>query len=144
MHRDAQCGDFCCYRSQRKRLLAMGIELREFKPHPQVEREVMERYAALRETSPIFALHAKTLVVDQSSVFIGTYNLDPRSENLNTEVGVIIHDEALARAVEASIETDMAPGNSWNAATDDPDQQATLAKRSKVRLYQLLPLKPLL
>jgi putative cardiolipin synthase len=38
----------------------------------------------------------------------------------------------------------MAPGNSWDAARDDPDSQASLAKRGKVRLYQLLPLKPLL
>jgi len=46
--------------------------------------------------------------------------------------------------VEASIETDMAPGNSWDVAKDDPDQHVSLAKRSKVRFYQLLPLKPLL
>ena len=99
---------------------------------------------AATRTAPVFALHAKTLVIDGKTVYIGTYNFDPRSQNLNTEVGVIIHDEALAREVEASIETAMAPGNSWNAATDDPDQQATLAKRSKVRLYQILPIKPLL
>jgi cardiolipin synthase C len=46
--------------------------------------------------------------------------------------------------VEASIDTDMAPGNSWNAATDDPDQHASAAKRSKVRVYQALPIKPVL
>ena len=53
---------------------------------------VMQRYARLRAESPVFALHAKTVVVDSRAVFIGTYNLDPRSENLNTEVGVVIHD----------------------------------------------------
>ena len=89
-------------------------------------------------------MHAKTMVVDGKTVYIGTFNFDPRSENLNTEVGVIIHDEALARAVEASIETDMAPGNSWNAATDDADQHASPAKRNKVRVYQALPIKPVL
>ena len=92
----------------------------------------------------MFSLHAKTLVVDGRTVYIGTFNFDPRSENLNTEVGVVVHDEGLAREVQTAIETDMAPGNSWNAGTDDPDQHAPLAKRSKVRLYQLLPLKPLL
>jgi hypothetical protein len=69
---------------------------------------------------------------------------DPRSQNLNTELGVIVHDEALARAVEASIEADTVPGSSWNAATDDPDQHAPLAKRGKVRLMQWLPIKSLL
>ena len=38
----------------------------------------------------------------------------------------------------------MAPGNSWNAATDDPDQHASLAKRGKVRLYQMMPIRSLL
>ena len=92
----------------------------------------------------MFALHAKTLVVDGKRVYIGTFNLDPRSENLNTEVGVIMHDPALAQAVEAAIETDMLPGNSWNAASDRPDQYAGFAKRNKVRFWQLLPIKPLL
>jgi len=82
--------------------------------------------------------------VDSSVVFIGTFNLDPRSENLNTEVGVIIYNNALARQVESAIEADMKPGNSWNAATDRPDQYVPFGKRSKVMLWQLLPIKPLL
>jgi putative cardiolipin synthase len=104
----------------------------------------MQGSAAAVQKVPIAALHAKTLVIDSKTVYIGTFNFDPRSENLNTEVGVIIHDEALARAVEASIETDMAQGNSWDAARDDPDQYVSLAKRSKVRFLQLMPIKPLL
>jgi cardiolipin synthase C len=135
---------FSGYRNRRQRLLAMGLQIFEYKPAPAVQQQLVQRLTAATRTAPVFALHAKTLVIDGKTLYIGTYNFDPRSQNLNTEVGVIIHDEALAREVEAAIETDMAPGNSWNAATDDPDRQATLAKRSKVRLYQLLPLKPLL
>ena len=135
---------FSGYRNQRERLLGMGLQIYEYKPVPEVQRILMQRSAAASRKVPIFALHAKTLVVDSKTVYIGTFNFDPRSENLNTEVGAIIHDEALARAVEASIETDMAPGNSWNAATDDPDQHVSLAKRGKVLLFQLLPIKPLL
>ena len=70
-------------------------------------------------------------MVDSKIVYVGTFNFDPRSENLNTEVGAIIHDEALARAVEASIETDMAPGNSWDAAKDDPDQHVSLPSEAR-------------
>ena len=84
------------------------------------------------------------MVVDHQVVYIGTFNFDPRSENLNTEAGAIIHDAKLARAVEQAIEFDMQPGNSWDAAKDDPDSHASLGKRSKVRLWQLLPIKPLL
>jgi putative cardiolipin synthase len=93
---------------------------------------------------PTFALHAKTLVVDSRIVYIGTFNFDPRSQNLNSEVGAIIYSDKLARAVEAAIETDMSPDNSWNAATDDPDQHVPFAKRSKVRFWQLMPINPLL
>jgi cardiolipin synthase C len=135
---------FSGYRKQRADLLAMGIELHEFRPHPQVERDVMQRYAAMRDKPPVFALHAKTMVVDRSKVFIGTYNLDPRSENLNTEVGVIIDDLLQATRVAASIETDMLPANSWNPATDDPDSEAGWVKRLRVRTWQLLPLRAIL
>lgn len=135
---------FSGYRNQREKLLALGLQIFEYKPAPAVQQQLVQRLTAASRQAPVFALHAKTLVIDGKTVYIGTYNFDPRSQNLNTEVGVIIHDEALAREVEASIETDMAPGNSWNAATDDPDQQASLAKRSKVRLYQMMPIRSLL
>ncbi len=135
---------FSGYRNQRRRLLDLGLAIYEYKPNPEAQHQLMLRYAATRDPSPVFALHAKTMVVDSKLVFIGTFNLDPRSENLNTEVGVIIHDPTLARAVEAAIETDMLPGNSWNAASDQPDQYASFAKRGKVRFWQLMPIKPLL
>ncbi|MEZ5514888.1 MAG: phospholipase D family protein [Steroidobacteraceae bacterium] len=131
------------YRNQRDELLAMGLEIHEYRPDPAVRTVVMQRYAALREQAPVFALHAKTLVVDESVVYIGTFNLDPRSENLNTEVGVVIHDPSQARAVAASIVTDMLPANSWSAA-DEPDQYAPWGKRLLVLFWQWMPIKPLL
>ncbi|MDF3032110.1 MAG: cardiolipin synthase [Moraxellaceae bacterium] len=134
---------FSGYRNQRERLLKMGLQIHEYKPDPQVQRTLMQRTPAARRQMPIFALHAKTLVVDGRAVYIGTFNFDPRSQNLNTEAGAIIYDATMARTVEAAIETDMAPGNSWNAA-DNPDRFVSLPKRSKVRAYQLLPLRPLL
>lgn len=135
---------FSGYRNQRKQLLKMGLEIFEYRPDPAAQRELMQRNAATQNKSPVFALHAKTLVVDGQVVYIGTFNLDPRSENLNTEVGVIIRDKNLAQAVQANIETDMQPENSWNAATDNPDQYVPFAKRSKAQFWQLMPIKPLL
>ena len=135
---------FSGYRNQREELLKMGLQIYEYKPEPEVQVKLMQRSPTATKKMPIFALHAKTIVVDSKTVYVGTFNFDPRSENLNTEVGAIIHDESLARAVEASIETDMAPGNSWDAAKDDPDQYVSLAKRSKARLFQIMPIKPLL
>jgi putative cardiolipin synthase len=135
---------FSGYRNQRRRLLKLGLEIYEYRPDPEVQRALLPRAALARATTPVFALHAKTLVVDAQVVYIGTFNLDPRSENLNTEVGVVVRHATLARAVEAAIETDMQAGNSWNAATDRPDQYVSFGKRGKVRFWQLLPIRPLL
>ncbi|OQX17125.1 MAG: phospholipase D family protein [Desulfobulbaceae bacterium A2] len=132
------------YRNQRDALLALGMNLYEYKPDPETRNTLLKSALTDKIKLPAFALHAKTMVVDSKIVYVGTYNLDPRSENLNTEVGVIMHSDALACAVEAAIETDMLPANSWNAATDDPDQFVSFGKRSKVRFWQLLPIKPLL
>jgi len=135
---------FSGYRNQREDLIKMGLQIFEYKPAPEVQVKLMQRSPTATKKMPVFALHAKTIVVDSKTVYVGTFNFDPRSENLNTEVGAIIHDEVLARAVEASIEIDMAPGNSWNAAKDEPDQYVSLAKRSKARLFQMMPIKSLL
>ena len=122
----------------------MGVRVFEYRPDAVAPRTAMRRSGTVAASPPIFSLHAKTLVVDSRVVFIGTFNLDPRSENLNTEVGVLIHDAATARAVEAAIKLDMSVGNSWSAETADPDQYAPFGKRAKVRLLQLVPIRPLL
>jgi putative cardiolipin synthase len=44
-------------------------------------------------------LHAKTAVFDRSTVYIGSMNLDPRSESLNTELGLLAECPELARDV---------------------------------------------
>jgi putative cardiolipin synthase len=130
---------FSGYRNQRSRLLEMGLQIFEYRPDAKVQ-----RLAAPQAKAPVFALHAKTMVIDSSVLYIGTFNFDPRSENLNTEVGVVLRDERLARTVEAAIETDMLPENSWNAATDRPDSHVPLVKRSRTRFWQLLPIRPIL
>ena len=147
---------FSGYRNQREALLEMGLEIYEYKPDSALQLDQWRRSLGggghaptkvpdkTQRKPPLFALHAKTMVVDATVVYIGTFNFDPRSENLNTEVGVIIRNEKLAREVEAAIEIDMQPVNSWNTAREQPDQHVGLVKRSKVRLLQLLPIKPLL
>lgn len=58
-------------------------------------------------------LHAKTYVVDNEKVFIGSFNVDPRSIDLNTETGLLIYDKKVAQDVANDILRDMAPQNSW-------------------------------
>jgi len=135
---------FSGYRNQRDQLIKMGIEIYEYKPDPQIKQQLLRQSLAENNQPPVFAIHAKTMVVDGKTVYIGTFNFDPRSENLNTEVGVIVHNANLANEVQTAIETDMRPENSWSAAHDNPDQHVALPKRSKVKFYQLTPIKPLL
>ena len=135
---------FSGYINQREQLTKMGIEVFEYKPDPHIKHALLKQNSTFNDKPPIFAIHAKTMVVDGETVYIGTFNFDPRSQNLNTEVGVIVQNEGLAAKVQDAIETDMRPENSWSAATDKPDQYATAAKRKRVLFYQLTPIKPLL
>jgi putative cardiolipin synthase len=132
------------YLRQRADLLKDGLQLREYKPEPAILQKLLLRYPELAGERPIFVLHAKTLVVDSETLFIGTFNLDPRSMNLNTESGVIVQSKALAGEVERAIEADMAPENSWDPATDPPERFAPRWRRIKAWCWGRLPLLPIL
>ena len=134
---------FSGYRNQRQQLIDMGLHIYEYQPYPKVQQQLLERYPVLKDKQPVFAIHAKTMVIDSRIVYIGTYNLDPRSQNLNTEVGIIVNNEALAKFVQERIAIDMQPGNSWKAS-ESPDKHAAFGKRVKVRFWQFMPIKPLL
>lgn len=135
---------FSAYRNQRAELLTMGIEIFEFRPDSQSRHRLLKTPEIAQYQATIFGLHAKSIVVDGKIAYIGTFNFDPRSENLNTEVGVIIHSPQLATQLVKTIRQDMQAGNSWNAKSDEPDQYVSRAKRLKVWLLQLLPLHPIL
>ncbi len=49
--------------------------------------------------SPGTSLHAKTFAIDRSRVFVGSFNFDPRSALLNTEMGLVIESPALAAQI---------------------------------------------
>ncbi|MCW8845735.1 MAG: phospholipase D family protein [Gammaproteobacteria bacterium] len=136
---------FSGYYKQRSRLLEAGIELFEFKPDPGIQAQLLERYPRLAEERPIFALHAKSMVIDGKVIFIGTFNLDPRSANLNTEVGVLVESPELGRQLTDSIERDILPENSWQTTVDfNPDSEVSMGKRLHLMLDAILPMQPIL
>ncbi len=136
---------FAGYSSQRSDLLEAGIELYEFKPSPAIQNQLIENYPRIAENTPVFALHAKSMVIDDQIIFIGTFNLDPRSTNLNTEVGVLIENHELARQLSKSIERDIRPENSWHTTSDfNPDSEVGRGKRFRVWMNRLLPIEPIL
>jgi len=79
------------YLKYRRRMLRAGMDVREYKGPD--------------------ALHAKSMVIDGRIAVVGSYNADPRSQNLNTEVMCVTEDAAVARALTESIELHM--NNAW-------------------------------
>lgn len=135
---------FSGYRNQREELLKIGVKIFEFRPDAESRGKLLNSPVIDKYKPAVFSLHAKSMVIDNKIAYIGTFNFDPRSENLNTEVGVIIHNQQLAKQLALAIDQDIKPGNSWNAELDDPDQQVSYSKRFQVWLMQLLPLRPIL
>ncbi len=136
---------FSGYHKQRPRLLNAGIELYEYKPHPKIQTELVERYPQLAHKNPILAIHAKSMVIDDTKVFIGTFNLDPRSANLNTEVGILVDSRKLGQMLTQSIERDIQPENSWRTTSSfNPDREVSRSKRFKLGFINLFPIDPIL
>src|SRR6185436_15629050 len=80
------------YARRRKALLEAGIALYELRLAPG---NPPSRSAGSAGSSGS-SLHAKTFSVDGSRVFIGSFNFDPRSAELNTEMGFVIDSPELA------------------------------------------------
>jgi len=58
------------------------------------------------------SLHAKTFAVDNRRVFVGSFNFDPRSARLNTELGFLIESPALARELATAF-AERIPGRAY-------------------------------
>jgi len=82
------------YAKWRKKLLRHGIALYELKPQAALQDAPHDRGLTGNSGS---SLHAKTFSVDQQTLFIGSFNFDPRSAVLNTEMGLVIESETLAQ-----------------------------------------------
>ena len=111
------------YRLRGDYIEKLGLQVHEFKPHPAARPLLFPHYEQMAVRArqlhgpdgdrPFLSLHAKSLVVDDRVAFVGSYNLDPRSENLNCEAGLLVEDAAFAQALRAEIDRDLRPENSW-------------------------------
>ncbi len=88
----------------------------------------------------ITCLHSKVYIVDSEKVWIGSFNLDPRSAYLNTEVGVIIDDKTVAEVIEKDIRRDMANQNSWTIAKQQRMPVASDLNNLLSNLLHLIPI----
>ncbi len=129
------------YQRDRDQLLSTGVRIFEFKPNALVRSKMMK--GALIDSlsiPPIFGLHAKTMVIDDSITVIGTFNLDPRSANLNTECFVQLNSKAIAKKVMNHLNEEFLPQNAWETTHEyNPDEFAGSLKRFKTSLRKIVP-----
>jgi phosphatidylserine/phosphatidylglycerophosphate/cardiolipin synthase-like enzyme len=131
------------HKYKKRYLKRFGFQIHEFKPFPADAPAMIADYARLMDggddpqryqkygQTPLkrdgvrLGLHAKSIVIDGAITLIGSHNFDPRSDELNTESGFIIHDRPFAEAVRRSILRVAAPGNAW-----------TIAKRQRPKIVE--------
>ena len=92
------------YAPSRKPLLKNGVKIYEVRPDADVAGAEIVAASGAKAT-----LHTKAFLVDRKQVFIGSFNFDPRSANLNTESGVIIQSQQIGSrfgdSVDAALKT---------------------------------------
>jgi putative cardiolipin synthase len=93
------------YAKRRKPLLRSGVRIYELKPDAaaQAQKRATKEGKGAGGSSDA-SLHAKTFSVDRKRAFIGSFNLDPRSINLNTEMGLVIESPQLAGAISSALD----------------------------------------
>ena len=109
------------YVKRRRRLLAAGVELYEFQVAAH-RRPLERRY--FKRLATAASLHSKVMVIDRRLTWIGSFNIDPRSALINTELAVIVDCPSLADATARLIESDLAPDRSWQVSLDPPGHRA--------------------
>lgn len=95
------------YAKYRQNLLKNGVKLYEFKPYIQRDKrtwyEVVTGNVIPSKGKNASSLHAKFFDID-GMVFIGSFNFDPRSAFLNSEVGLVIESDELQNQISASLD----------------------------------------
>ncbi len=101
------------YSRYRVELLHLGVELSEVRPKLGNARP---RFHPFR--SGAASLHAKAVVVDEKTVFIGSLNMDARSARTNSELGLVIRSTEIARQV-TSVLDDISEDGSYKLELED-------------------------
>jgi len=142
------------YAPSRKPLLEAGVTILEVRPDANIPGSEFMAKSGAKAT-----LHTKAFVVDREEAFIGSFNFDPRSANINTELGVIIRSPKIAEDIVTSAE-EKAPTGAyevfinekgkvrWRSTDDDGQEvildkepQTTWGQRFAAGFYRILPIR---
>ncbi len=97
------------YAKYRFDLIRSGVELYELRPDARLDRENWSLLGGKSKAS----LHTKAFVVDHELVGIGSFNVDPRSVQLNTEIVILVDSREVADQVLAYMDRGTLPENSY-------------------------------
>jgi phosphatidylserine/phosphatidylglycerophosphate/cardiolipin synthase-like enzyme len=141
------------YARYREQLLEMGTELYELRPQIDSTRVNRDRFGSSRAS-----LHAKALVIDRSIVLVGSMNMDPRSANLNSEIGLVLRSPPIAEQLvrlyddvtrNSSYHVELWDGthlrwtaNEPNAAPEIDDSEPAVNPGLRLLLWLLSPVAP--
>lgn len=144
------------YAKYRVDLLKHGVELYEFLP-ALPEEELNAEKKELSKQAKInlkglsrSSLHAKLMAIDEKQVFIGSFNFDPRSANLNSEIGVILNSPPLAAEVHRTMDANLKKyafklvldaENKINWQRETPNGIRTYTKEPKMKWWQRIGVK---
>ena len=103
------------YARYRRDLLRGGVELYEMKRKPG---SIEGRHQISVTGSSRASLHTKAMIIDRRWVYIGTMNIDPRSANLNTEMGVLVESPELAEQLRDQFERTTSPELSYRVVME--------------------------
>ena len=98
--------------SYRKQLLEAGAAVYELRADSGVIKKTWDGESRA-------GLHTKAMVFDGESLFVGSFNLDPRSANINTEAGLYVESPELAAQLQAYMDEGVLPENSYRLELDD-------------------------
>ena len=144
------------YGKYRQDLLKNGVELYEFLPAMPEEfqnknnKEISKQLKVSLKGLSRSSLHAKMMALDDKQVFIGSFNFDPRSANLNTEIGVILNSKNLANAVHRTMDGNLEkyayklvldPNQKINWLHQTPEGTKTLTEEPKMKWWQRAGIK---
>jgi phosphatidylserine/phosphatidylglycerophosphate/cardiolipin synthase-like enzyme len=101
------------YSRYRVELLHLGVELSEVRPKLGVSRV---RFHPFRSAAA--SLHAKAIVIDEKTVFIGSMNMDYRSARTNSELGIVLRSADIAHQV-ISLLDDISADGSYRLQLED-------------------------
>jgi len=103
------------YNNYRMELLRNGIEIYELRDDAGASR-IIDHAPAKKKVRT--GLHSKIIVFDEKDVFVGSFNLDPRSSTINTEGGLFIENTTLAKRVIAYMDEGIKAENAYRLGLD--------------------------